>query len=222
MSIGSLGGLSGFERPEGAGGELFRGDCGEDWPPVGTLAGESSRTYDACMRPSISAAFAVATFFTLAGCGGGPAAPPPGAGEPGPAVAAEAPAEASPAALDGRLAVALEGDVEHLGDTLYRAMGPDLRCAAVLLDSGGGEPVPATSLVEWKVTPSDAGTFSMGPRGAYFLPSRAETVTIHAELPGEGGGPGSRSPGLSLAVTSAAPPAASSLGAGEPQVPPVP
>lgn len=103
----------------------------------------------------------------------------------------------------GQLAVALGGDVKHLGDTRYEAVGPELRCSAMILPDDGGAAVPATSLVEWKVEPEDAGTFSIGAQGAYFLPSSPGVVTIRAELTGAAGL--RRSPGLSLSVSSSGP-----------------
>lgn len=109
----------------------------------------------------------------------------------------------SESAVAGQLAVALDGDVTHLGDTRYQAVGPELRCSAMLLPDDGGPPVPATSLVEWKVLPESGGSFSIGAQGAYFLPASTGVVIIHAELPGAAGA--RRSPGLSLSVSSSGP-----------------
>lgn len=139
--------------------------------------------------------WAVLSIVLLSSCGRAP--DPATSSTPAPVAApVSAPILTAPTSSSS-LAVALEGDVQNLGDTLYKATGPEIRCSAMIVDSG--EARPATSEVDWKVAPMTAGSFSMGTRGAFFMPTESGTVEIYAELPVDGA-PARVSPRLSLSL----------------------
>ncbi len=93
------------------------------------------------------------------------------------------------------LAIALEGDVTRRSDTEYVATGPEIRCVAVLIEKD--TPVMVTSEVRWVVEPGNAGVFSAGAQGVFFLPDAEGAATIRAVYPAEGEVT-ARSPGLVL------------------------
>lgn len=108
-------------------------------------------------------------------------------------------AEAIAAAPSAVLAVALEGDVESVSETEYRAIGPEIRCSAFLLKDEEASPI--AGLVVWKTKPEGAGIFSTGAVGVFFIPERTGAIEIVAEYDHEGAT--LRSPALLLHVSKA-------------------
>jgi len=84
-------------------------------------------------------------------------------------------------AIAQSLAIAFEGDVERISETEYKSKGPEIKCAAILIDKDSTFSV--TSDAEWIVVPQDAGTFSEGASGVFFLPNQKGSFKIYARYP---------------------------------------
>lgn len=116
--------------------------------------------------------------FATSACGG---SSPSGETGPVSSNSASPSSQSSDTALpaSSALAIALEGDVEAVSETEYRAKGPEIRCAAMLV---GGEAEPVTSEVDWTADPASAGLFSSGAQGVFFIPEGSGRVEIEARL----------------------------------------
>ena len=110
-------------------------------------------------------------------------------------VAAPAP-RVVPSVKSFPLAIALDGNVKHRSDTEYVATGPEILCAAYLIDSD--VPRLVSSEVEWQTDPP-GGTFSSGASGVFFLPDTGTVVRIYAVM-SDPAAPPNESPRLTLIV----------------------